>query len=124
MQAVVKKHRTKNTLFEIKGNIPSDVLDFLRNKFGRDVRVVKDDDELLNIFETGWYKEIRKVITPGETLKIYRENIGLSQDALGKKLGKFTRQKISDMENGKRNISKEVAKKLSLIFDVPIDKFI
>ncbi len=124
MLAIVKKRRTKNTLFEIKGNIPSDVLGFLKSKFGTDVKVVKDDEELLNIFETGWYKEVRKAITPGETLKIYRENIGLSQAELGKKLGKFTRQKISDMENGKRNISKEVAKKLSLIFEVPIDKFI
>lgn len=87
-------------------------------------KVVNDDEVLLNIFETKWYKEIKKTITPGETLKIYRENIGLNQTELGKKLGKFTRQNISDMESGKRNISKEVAKKLSLIFEVTIDKFI
>ncbi len=124
MLAAVKKRRTKNTLFEIKGNIPPDVLDYIRGKFGKDVNVLEDEDELLNVFETNWHKEIKKAITPGDTLKIYRENIGVSQSELGKKLGKYTRQKISDMENGKRSISKEVAKKLSLIFDVPIDRFI
>lgn len=124
MLAVVKKHRTKNALFEIKGNIPPDVLDYLKNKFGKDIKIVKDDEGLLNVFETQWYKEVKNTTSPGETLRIYRENLGISQAELGKKIGKFTRQKISDMENGKRNISKEVAKTLSLIFEVPVDRFI
>ncbi|VAX28699.1 hypothetical protein MNBD_NITROSPIRAE01-761, partial [hydrothermal vent metagenome] len=47
-----------------------------------------------------------------------------SQTELGKKIGRFTRQKISDMEHGKRNISKEVAKRISLLFGVPVDRFI
>ena len=124
MLAVVKKRRTKNALFEVKGNIPLDVLDYLKNKFGKDIRIVKDDEELLNVFETQWYKEVKQTITPGETLRIHKENLGISQAELGKKIGKFTRQKISDMENGKRSISKEVAKTLSLIFEVPVDRFI
>ena len=122
MLAVVKKHRTKKTLFEIKGKIPSEVIGYLKKKYGRDIEVV--EEEFVNIFDTKWYKEITTSTTPGEVLKIYRENLGLSQTDLGKKLGKFTRQKISDMENGKRNISKEVAKKLSRLFNVPIERFI
>ncbi|MBW2741359.1 MAG: helix-turn-helix transcriptional regulator [Deltaproteobacteria bacterium] len=47
----------------------------------------------------------------------------MTQADLGQKLGKFTRQKISDMERNKRSISKDVAKKLSQLFDVPIDRF-
>jgi transcriptional regulator with XRE-family HTH domain len=31
---------------------------------------------------------------------------------------------VSEMERGKRGISKEVAKKLSLILEVPVEKFI
>ena len=124
MLAVVKKHHTKKTLFEIKGDIPSDVMGYLKEKFGRNIAVVEDEEELVNIFDTKWYKEISSSTTPGEAMRIYRENFGLSQTELGKKLGKFTRQKISDIENGKRNISKEVAKKLSQIFDVPVDRFI
>ena len=124
MLAVVKKHHTKKILFEIKGDIPSDVMGYLKKKFGQNIAVMEDDEELVNIFDTKWYKEISSSTTPGEALKIYRENFGMSQAELGKKLGKFTRQKISDIENGKRNISKEVAKKLSQIFDVPVDRFI
>lgn len=124
MLAVVKKHRTKNTLFEIKGNIPSEIMNYLKRKYGQDMKIVEEGEDLVNIFDTNWYKEINTATTPGETLRIYRENLGLSQTALGKKLGKFTRQKISDLENGKRNISKEVAKKLSHLFRVPIDRFI
>ncbi|MBN4054324.1 helix-turn-helix transcriptional regulator [Nitrospira defluvii] len=124
MLAVVKKHHTKKTLFEVKGDIPSDVMGYLKEKFGQDIEIVKEEEELVNIFDTKWYKEVNSSTTPGETMKIYRENIGFSQTELGKKLGKFTRQKISDMENGKRNISKEVAKRLSLVFGIPVGRFI
>ncbi len=124
MLAVVKKHRTKKTLFEIKGDIPSGVIGFLKKEYGRDIEIIEEKDEFVNIFDTQWYKEITASTIPGEVVKIYRENLGLSQSDLGKMLGKFTRQKISDMENGKRNISKEVAKKLSLLFKVPIERFI
>ena len=47
-----------------------------------------------------------------------------TQSELGKKLGFFTAQKISDMEKGRRKISKVVAKKLSKIFEVPIERFL
>jgi DNA-binding XRE family transcriptional regulator len=124
MLAVVKKPRTKKTLFEIKGDIPSDVMGYLKEKFGQDIEVVKDDEELVSIFDTKWYQEISRSTSPGETMKIYRENLGLSQTELGKKLGRLTRQKISDMENGKRGISKEVAKRISLAFGVSVDRFI
>ncbi len=124
MLAVVKKHHTKKILFEIKGDIPSDVMGYLKKKFGQNIAVMDDEEELVNIFDTTWYKEISSSTTPGEALKIYRENFGLSQTELGKKIGKFTRQKISDIEKGKRNISKEVAKRLSQIFDIPVDRFI
>ncbi len=124
MLAVVKKHRTEKILFEIKGDIPSDVMAYLKEKFDQDIEVVEADEELVNISDTEWYKEMTSSTLPGETMKIYRENLGLSQTELGKKLGRFTRQKISDMENGKRNISKELAKRLSLAFGVPVDRFI
>ena len=79
---------------------------------------------MVNIFDTEWYREISSSITPGEAMKIYRENAGLTREELGRKLGKLSRQKISDMERGMRSISKDVAKKLSLIFRVSIDRFL
>ena len=123
MLAVVRKPRTNTTLFKIKGDIPPEVLEYLEREFGQDVEVVENDEELLNIFDTNWYKDISEATTPGDTLKIYRENFGLTQADLGQKLGKFSRQKISDMERNIRSISKDVAKKLSQLFDVPIDRF-
>jgi DNA-binding XRE family transcriptional regulator len=124
MLAVVKKPRTNKTLFKVKGDIPSEVIEYLEREFGQDVEVVKDDEEFLNIFDTDWYKDISEATTPGDTLRIYRENFRMTQAELGRKLGKFTRQKISDMEHNKRAISKDVARKLSQLFDVPIDRFI
>lgn len=124
MLAVVKKHHTNQLLFEVKGNIPEKVVEYLRDEFGQDVEVLDDDQETVNIFETEWYKQISSVTTPGEVLKIYRENEQLTQEELGKKLGKFSRQNISDMERGKRAISKEVAKKLSVLFHVPVERFL
>jgi len=124
MLAVVKKPRTKQTLFEVKGEIPSHVLSYLEQSFGQDVEVIEKDQGYINIFETEWFKEIQKEITPGDILRIYRENLGMSQAKLAKKIGKFTRQKVSDMEHNRRSISKEMARKLSQIFGVPVERFL
>jgi DNA-binding XRE family transcriptional regulator len=124
MLAVVKKRLTKQPLFEVRGNIPTNVMEYLREEFGEDVEWLEDDEEMVNIFDTDWYREVSSSTTPGEVLRIYRENAGFTQEELGQKLGKLSRQKISDMECGKRSISKETAKKLSLIFKVPVARFL
>lgn len=124
MLAVVKKHHTDQALFEIKGDIPAKVVKYLKKEFDKDVEILNENEDMIDIFETSWYKKISSTTTPGNFLRIYRENAKLTQEELGKKLGKFNRQKISDMENGKRPISKEVAKKLSLLFQVPGERFL
>jgi len=124
MLAVVKKPHTNAMLFKIKGNIPDGLKKYLRREFGQNVEIIDENEELVNIFDTPWYKTIKKNISPGDALRIYRQNFGLTQAELGQKLGKFTRQKISDMENNKRSISKAVAKKLSEIFDVQVERFL
>jgi DNA-binding XRE family transcriptional regulator len=100
MLAVVKKHLTKQPLFEVRGNIPTKVMEYLKEEFGQDVELLEDDEDMVNIFDTDWYREINSSTTPGEILRIYRENAGFTQEELGKKLGRFSRQKISDMERG------------------------
>ena len=45
MLAVVKKPHTEQTLFEVKGEIPSRVLNFLEEAFGQDVEVIEEDTE-------------------------------------------------------------------------------
>jgi len=85
--------------------------------------MLNDDEDVVGVFDTQWYKEVSSITTPGDTMRIYRENAGLTRDALRQKLGNLSRQKISDLERGKRNISKEMAKKLSRLFQVPVDRF-
>ena len=82
------------------------------------------DEEYVNIIDTDWYKEINRKMKPGDYVQIYRENLGWTQEMLGKRLGHFSRQNVSAIENGRRGISKEVAKKLSTIFQIPIDRFV
>jgi len=57
-------------------------------------------------------------------VRVYRDNFGFTQAKLGEKLGGLSRQNVSDMENNRRGISKDIAKKLSKIFKVPVDRFI
>jgi antitoxin component HigA of HigAB toxin-antitoxin module len=124
MLAVVKKPRTNLPLFEVKGNIPSRVIKYLHQVYGQNIELVDEDEERVKIVETDWYREIKSTTTPGDTVRIYRENLGLTQAELGRKLGKYSRQKISDIEHSKRSISKEMAKKLSTIFPVPVERFL
>ena len=124
MLAVVKKPHTDIPMFEVKGEIPSQVLTYLRNAFGQNIEVTSEENESVNMTETSWYRSLSASVTPGETVKIYRENKGMTQTELGRRLGTFSRHKISDIEHNKRSISKDVAKRLSEIFDVPVQRFL
>ena len=124
MLAVVKKPHTENSLFEVKGEIPKKLLQYLQDNFGSDVKIVDEDEEMVNIFSSDWFKKTTDSLTSGEVVKIYRENLKLTQEQLGKQLGKFTRQNISDIELGRRSISKDIAKKLSVFFNVSVERFI
>jgi DNA-binding XRE family transcriptional regulator len=119
MQAVVKTPRTEIT---IRGEIPARILTALKSEYGVALKISKDDTE--NIFETGWYKDIKAKTTPGDTMRTYREIHGYTQARLGELLGKVPRQHISNMECGRRNISLNTAKKLSVLFKIPVDRFV
>jgi DNA-binding XRE family transcriptional regulator len=124
MLAVVKKRRTNKRLFEIRGDIPQNTIKYLKKEFGSSFEILQDENELIDIFKTDWFSKIHKNTRPGDSIKIYRQNHGLTQAELGEKLGHLTKQNISDMENGRRGISKNTAKKLSAIFDVPVERFL
>ncbi len=122
MLAVVK---TPLINIHIKGRIPTRLVTVLKKEYGNKVKLTKeDDDELLDVFQTDWYKRIKKTLTPGKNLKIYRQNLGLTQEQLGARLGNLPKQFVSNMENGIRPISKKTALKLSRIFKVSVAKFI
>jgi DNA-binding XRE family transcriptional regulator len=122
MLAVVKTPRTR---IEIKGHIPKKILQVLKEQYGAKVRLVPDDDkEKLDIFETEWYKRIKAKVSPGDNLRIYRQNAGMTLQRVGELLGGVPRQHVSNMEKGIRPISKKVALKLAEIFKVSVEKFI
>ncbi len=50
--------------------------------------------------------------SPGETVEIHRRNSGLSQKELGNTVGGRSKQYISDIERGRRNISPDLARRL------------
>jgi DNA-binding XRE family transcriptional regulator len=122
MLAVVK---TPLIRIHIKGQIPQQIVTVLKKEYGDKMILTKEDDEeLVDVFQTDWYKRVKKGLTPGKNLKIYRQNMHLTQEQLGLKLGGLPKQVISNMENGIRPISKKTALSLSKIFKVSVAKFI
>lgn len=122
MLAVVK---TPLTSIRMKGHIPNRLLDVLVEEYGQSVQLTPEaDDERVDVFQTAWYRETKKRLTPGKYMRVFRENRGMTQAALGKALGGIPAQHISNMERGSRPISKKVALKLARLFDVSVEKFI
>jgi hypothetical protein len=67
MLAVVKTPRTS---IRIKGQISSRLMEVLMSEYGRDVQLTRDrDDELVDVFETDWYKNTKKKMTPGTYMR-------------------------------------------------------
>ena len=121
MQAVVKNPHIE---IKTKGKIPSKIINFFEKEYGNNFQIIDEDNELVDVFETEWYKETKKNMIPGDYIRVYRMNAQMTQEELGIKLGNFSRQNVSELEKGKRGISKEVAKKLALIFKKPVDIFL
>ena len=82
-----------------------------------------DGDELIDPTELDFYKEMKANETPGGNLRFYRKLVGMTQKELSEKLG-ITKQYVSDMENGRRDISRKMAKSLAGLFKVSPVRFI
>ena len=122
MQVAVKTPRIE---LKMKGDIPERVILFLEEEYGVSLRQTADDgEEVVNALETDWYKRTMAAMTPGKALRIYRENAGLTQAALGERMGGVPRQHISNMETGKRPIGKENAKRLAAALHVDYRAFL
>jgi len=98
--AVVK---TPHTDIRIKGSIPNKLIELLLQEYGKSVKITGDNpDEKLDVFRTDWYRNIKKKLTPGAYLRIFRQNSHMTQADLGKAIGGLPRQHVSNMENGSR----------------------
>lgn len=121
MLAVVK---TPHINVRIQGRVPSRLIRCLRTEYGTRLHIENEkDDALVDFFETDFYKIAKKEMTPGTYLRIYRENHEMTLEELGDKIG-VSKNFICDLEHDRRAISKEMAKKLSAIFDISVARFI
>jgi DNA-binding XRE family transcriptional regulator len=123
MLAVVK---TPHIKIRIEGKIPSRLITVLKKEYGKGVRLVDNpetDDELVDVFQTDWYRRTKARLTPGKSLRIYRQNAKMTQPQLGKLIGQ-PKQYVSNMENDIRPISKNMAIKLAAIFKTSVARFI
>lgn len=123
MQVHAKTHRIK---VDISGEfIPAALMNAVKAVFSdEEIEVIdNEDEEFVNWFETEEHREITASTTPGDVMRIYRENRGWSQARLGEELAGLSRQKISDMERGRRRISGDTAIVLSRVFGIPVDRF-
>jgi DNA-binding transcriptional regulator YiaG len=109
MSEAVKTHRIN---ISFKSRTPARVLNSIRKQYAE---YIDDDDELIDITTTDWYKKMKTEMTPGKTLKTLREMKNLTQAKLGG-LVDIPTARISDFETGQRAISKEAAKKLAKVF--------
>lgn len=94
----------------------------LKKHFGK-YMIVGDDDDLVDFHDTEWFSEVEPELTPASNLAFYRKLENMTQTELGEKLG-ASKQVVSDMEHERRAISRKMAKELSKIFDVSVERFI
>jgi len=120
MQAHVKTLRIK---IDISGDIPESVLSVLKKEYGKKLSV-SDDEELINIRDTEWFKKMDAKMSPGKSMANYRKLMNLTQSELGEKLGGVPKQNISQMERDARPISKKIAKQLAALYKVSVEEFI
>jgi DNA-binding XRE family transcriptional regulator len=124
MLAVVK---TPHISIHIQGRIPTRLISALKKEYGKGVRLVEeaeDEEQLVDVFQTDWYRRVKATLTPGKSLRIYRQNAKLTHQQLGKLVGGLPKQFVSNMENGIRPISKNMAIKLAGIFRTSVARFI
>ena len=120
MLAVVK---TPHIDMRIEGDVPPRLLRLLKTEYGRELKLAEKNDESVDFFETDFYRKMKSGMTPGAYVRIYRENHGMTQDQLGKKIG-VNKSFICDIEHGRRSISKDMAKKFSALFKISVARFI
>ena len=135
MQAVVKAprinvtisgHGTRNVVHELKKSITGLTVRFIPDDVDPWIDepiTTADEQEAINPFSTLWYQKTVKGITPGKRLDAERFKRSLTQTKLSEITG-IPQHHISEMENGKRPIGKEMAKKLAKAFKLDYRVFL
>lgn len=120
MSAAVKMHPMLRV--EFRKTTPKRVLRDVYRRYSRYI-IQEDVDEMVEWKKTPLRKEIAANITPADYLCNLRAAAGWSLRELGDKIG-VTAQRIYDFENGRRGISKEIAKQFGKLFNISPAVFI
>jgi DNA-binding XRE family transcriptional regulator len=118
MPAAVK---TRPISLRFKPRTPRRIILRVREQFAD--YVIDEPEDSDNWFESDLHKEIAARMTPGKYLRHFREAHGLTQKAMGDKVGVGPNY-VSDWENGQRPISRFAARKLGEMFNVNPGVFI
>ena len=122
---VYARVRTDLIYVQIHGEIPDTLLKCLQAEYGRRLILHCECGEYWhNVLDAPLYESKPQEMDPGAWLRFFRQDRGLSQAQLGRNLGDVSRQNISNMEYGRRPISRRMAMRLSAYFGVSVDKFI
>ncbi len=115
MQVVERTHHINATVTGLGSDL---IKDLILKKYPAAVieNDYNPDDEFIKWEDTDLYEEILLNMTPGDNLRTYRERAGLSITELSDASGiKYTN--ISAMENNRRVIGLNVAKKLAKVLN-------
>ena len=82
-----------------------------------------DDDELIDVFQTDWWKERQANHHPGDTIQVYRNNRGWTLAELAEKTG-IAESHLSAMENRKRGVGKVSAVRLGKALEMDYRRFL
>ncbi len=110
--------RVRKPRIEIEADpVPVDLIKFLRDRYGElDIEYNNDnDDELVAVEETAWYKDMSRKLHGGAVLRIRRETAGMTQAELSNRV-KTSRTAIAAMESGARPITHTMARRLHEVF--------
>ncbi len=76
-----------------------------------------------HIEDSQWFADLSAKVSPGASLRVYRDNAGMTQAQLSEKTG-IPIPHLSGMENDKRPIGKGTAKKLAEVFGTDYRRFV
>ena len=118
MLALVK---TPHTEIVLNGDGAQEIIDLLRSRFPVQILTpsdsLPDDEELVNINDTDWWRKRKHYVLAGARLKA-----GLTQKQLAAKTG-IRQTVISEYENGKRRMTMRVARKFAAALNTFPEKF-
>jgi DNA-binding XRE family transcriptional regulator len=117
--------KTARIFIRIEGVISWNLLSVLQEEYGRKLIVTSMMGERLpDILMAPFYQPDTTEMSPGDFLRRFRLDKDLTQAELGRRLGGIPRQNVSNMEKGRRPISRKMAVRLSRFFGVAVARFI